>query len=181
MATTTYLGGKAELAFGTSTIEPQFLGDITVNYEEGTRSVNSLAGVVQTPSGNFTNAQITGTFIVPSMDALNKLYAHLYTSGTKGGRITICGNTCTMQEPKVVNIHFTCETDSANDFHANQCVIKADFNVNYNTDGVITIPFTILSQPDADGEYGYFGAGSLTKSVLWDATSQAYVDVPVSA
>lgn len=182
MATTkTYLGGKAELAFGTNVIEPDFLGSMTVNLEEGTRSTTSLAGVISKPSGAYETAEITGEFILPSMDALKKLYAHIYTSGTNGGRVTFGGNTCNEQEPKTVNIHYTCEADSANDFHANAGVIKANFNVTYDTDGTLTVPFTILLQPDDDGEYGFAGAGDLTASKIWDATTQTWVTPPVSA
>lgn len=181
MSQKTYLGGKAELAFGTEVIEPDFLGAMTVNLEEGVRTTTSLGGVISKPSGAYETAEITGEFILPSMDALKKLYSHIYTSGTKGGRVTFGGNTCSETLPKVVNIHYTCESDSANDFHANAGVIKADFNVTYDTDGNLTVPFTILLQPDDNGEYGFAGAGSLTKSVLWDAATQTWVDVPVSA
>lgn len=181
MASTTYLGGKAELAFGTNVIEPAFLGTMTVTLEEGVRTTTSLGGVISKPSGVYETAEVTGEFILPSMDALNKLYAHIYESGTNGGRVTFGGNTCTEQEPKVVNIHYTCENDSKNDFHAKAGVIKSDFTVSYDTDGNLVVPFTILLQPDEDGEYGFAGAGSLTSSVVWDATTQEYVPAPVSA
>lgn len=177
MATKTYLGGKAELAFGTQVIEPDFLGAMTVNLEEGVRTTTSLGGVISKPSGAYDTAEITGEFILPSMDALQKLYAHIYTPGTEGGRVVFGGNTCTEQESKTVNIHYTCEGDSRNDFHANAGVIKADFNVTYDTDGNLTVPFTILLQPDDNGEYGFAGAGSLTGKTLWDAATQTWVAV----
>lgn len=180
---TTYLGGKAELAFGTSVIEPQFLGDITVNYVEGTRSVASLAGTINKPSGSYETAEITGNFLLPSMDALQKLYAHIYEGGTGDlpGRVVFGNNDCTEQTAKTLNIHYTCEADSANDFHAGSCLIKADFNVTYNSDGVLTVPFTIMAQPDENGAYGQAGAGDLTKRTLWDAATQTWVEVTVSA
>lgn len=181
---TTYLGGKAELAFGTSVIEPEFLGTITVNYVEGTRSTTSLAGTITKPSGSYETAEITGTFLLPSMDALKALYAHLYKSGATetSGRVEFGGNTCVEQTAKTVNIHYTCEANAKNDFHAGAALIKADFNVTYDNENVLSVPFTILAQPDDNGVYGFAGNGSLTaENVLWDASTQAWVPVTPSA
>lgn len=181
---TTYLGGKAELAFGTSVIEPELLGNITVNFVEGTRSTSSLAGTITKPSGSYDTAEITGTFLLPSMDALKKLYAHLYKSGstTDSGRVEFGGNTCVEQTAKTVNIHYVCEADAKNDFHAGAALIKADFNVTYDNENVLAVPFTILAQPDSDGRYGWAGNGDLTKEhVLWDAATQTWVEVTPSA
>lgn len=181
---TTYLGGKAELAFGTSVIEPEFLGSITVNYVEGTRSTTSLAGTITKPSGSYETAEITGSFLLPSMDALKKLYAHIYKAGSAdaSGRVEFGGNTCVSQTAKTVNIHYTCEANSKNDFHANDALIKADFNATYDTDGVLTVPFTILAQPDSNGVYGWAGNGDLTReNTLWDASTQTWVTVVPSA
>lgn len=177
---TTYLGGKAELAFGTSVIEADLLGDITVNFQEGTRSVSSLAGTITKPSGTYETAEITGNFILPSMDALQKLYAHIYKAGdgVNAGRVEFGGNTCVEQSAKTVNIHYTCEQTAKNDFHAGNCLIKADFNVTYDSDNVLTVPFTILAQPDSNGVYGFAGNGNLAdENVLWDASTQTYVAV----
>ena len=181
---TTYLGGKAELAFGTSVIEAELLGTITVNYVEGTRSTTSLAGTITKPSGSYETAEITGTFLLPSMDALKKLYSHLYKNGTTtdDGRIEFGGNTCVEQTAKTVNIHYTCEPNSKNDFHAGSALIKADFNATYDNENVLSVPFTILAQPDANGVYGWAGNGDLTKeNTLWDAATQTWVEVTPSA
>lgn len=181
---TKYLGGKAELAIGTQVIEPEFLGDITVNYVEGTRSTTSLAGTITKPSGSYETAEITGSFLLPSMDALKKLYAHLYKAGVTddSGRVEFGGNTCVEQEATTVNIHYTCEANSKNDFHAGSALIKADFNATYDTSGVLTVPFTIMAQPDENGVYGWAGNGDLTKeNTLWDATTQTWVEVVPSA
>ena len=70
MPTIKYLGGKAELAFGENVIEPQFLGDITVNLVEGTRTTSSLGGNITTPSGAYETAEITGSFLLPSISRL---------------------------------------------------------------------------------------------------------------
>ena len=65
MENVTYLGGKAELAIGELVIEPQFLGDMTVTFQEGTRTSTSLAGTINRPSGQIETAQIEGNFIYP--------------------------------------------------------------------------------------------------------------------
>ena len=118
------------------------------------------------------------------MDALKRLYAHLYKAGTgtDAGRIEFGSNSCVEQTAKTVNIHYTCEQNSKNDFHANAALIKADFNATYNADSVLTVPFTIQLQPDEDGRYGWAGNGDLTReNTLWDASTQTWVAVVPSA
>lgn len=182
MATPTtinYLGGKAELAIGTNVIDPQFLSDITVTLQEGDRTTTSLAGIIDKPSGSYQTAEITGNFILPSMDAVKLLQADLYQEGVAGGRITFGAEECTEQEPKIINIHYSCENDSRNDFHAYAGLVKADFTMTYNPTDTPVIPFTIKLQPTENG-YCYIGAGDLTASKIWDATTQSYVAVPIS-
>ena len=109
MENVTYLGGKAELAIGEEVIEPQFLGDMTVTFTEGTRTSNSLAGTISRPSGQIETATITGNFILPSMDALKILYGDLYEEGGEdlSGRIRIGGTDCAAKVTKPVNIHYS--------------------------------------------------------------------------
>lgn len=183
---TTYLGGKAELAIGHLVIEPQYLSNITVNFQEGTRSVTSLAGVINTPSGAMETAEITGSFILPSMDALKTVFAHIYESPTGAGadlkgRVVFGGNSCTTQEAVPVNIHYTCEANSDNDFHSPAGLVVASFNATYNDADALTVDFTILAQPDeTTGIYGFAGAGDLTQKTLWDATTETFVPVAES-
>lgn len=186
MAQVTYLGGKAELAIGTNVIDPQFLSDMTVTFQEGTRTTNSLGGVITRPSGLLTTAQVTGNFILPSMDALKLLYEDIYeaptgTAADLSGRIVFGSNDCQARTTKVCNIHYTCEANSNNDVHLNAGLIQLDFTATYNDADSLTVPFTILAQPDSNGEYGFAGAGSLTQKTLWDAESQEFVPVTVSA
>lgn len=183
---TTYLGGKAELSIGTLTIEPQFLTDITVNFVEGTRSVNSLGGVITTPSGAMETAEVTGTMILPSMDALKKVFAHIYKAPTGSGsdlsgRVEFGGNTCTTQEPVKIDIHYTCEQNSDNDFYAEKGLVVANFNPTWNESDALTVGFTILCQPNESGVYGFAGAGDLTQKTLYDATTGTFVPVTPSA
>lgn len=182
MATTQYLGGKAEIAIGNLVIEPQFLQTITVNFQEGTRSVNSLGGVISTPSQLFETAEATFTMILPSMDALKQAFPHIYEAPTGAGedlsgRIKFGGNTCSTLTPVPVNIHYTCQPNSDNDFHINAGLVVANFNPTWNDTDALTVEVTILAQPDENGEYGFAGAGDLTQKTLWDATTQSFVPI----
>lgn len=183
MENTTYLGGKAELAIGNLVIEPQFLGDMTVTFQEGTRSSTSLAGTINRPSGQIETAQIEGNFILPSMDALKSLYGEIYEEGTAtgmSGRIRIGGADCSAQTTKPVNIHYSCEPNSDNDFHVFAGLVQLNLSLAYNSGDNLVTPFTILAQPTSNG-YAIAGPGDLSKKTLWDATTQTWVDAPVSA
>ena len=183
MDNVTYLGGKAELAIGSLVIEPQFLSDITVTFQEGTRTSTSLAGTINRPSGSIETAQIEGNFILPSMDALKTLYGELYEeadSASLSGRIRIGGSDCVAQTTKPVNIHYSCEANSDNDFHVFAGLVQLNLSLAYNSGDNLVTPFTILAQPTSDG-YAIAGPGSLSKKTLWDATTQTWVDAPVSA
>ncbi|MDO4759528.1 MAG: hypothetical protein Q4A30_01970, partial [Candidatus Saccharibacteria bacterium] len=154
--TITYLGGKAELAIGKLVIEPQFLEVINVSFKEGTRTVNSLGGVISTPSGLLESAEVTGTMILPSMDALKIVFPHIYEekSGSgDGGRVIFGKRECSNQAPVHCNIHYVCEPTSKNDFHINAGLVKMDFDANYNDSDALSVNFTILAQPDSNGEY----------------------------
>lgn len=174
-----YLGGKAEIAIGTTTIDPEFLEELSVNITEGTRETTSLAGTIRKPSGTIETAEVTGTFILPSMDALKQLWANAYegASGTgTSGRVVFGDNSCTTVDPVVVNIHYTCEEDSNNDVHLYACNVQMNFNPTYNASDNLTVEFTILAQPTANG-YGFAGAGDTTKRTLWNAATQTFEEV----
>lgn len=183
MENVTYLGGKAELAIGELVIEPQFLGDMTVTFQEGTRTSTSLAGTINRPSGQIETATIEGNFILPSMDALKILYGDIYeeaNSSDLSGRIRIGGADCAARVTKPVNIHYSCEPNSDNDFHVFAGLVQLNLTLTYNSGDNLVTPFTIMAQPTSEG-YAIAGAGDLTKKTLWDATTQDWVDVPVSA
>lgn len=173
-----YLGGQAELAIGNVVIGPQFLSELSVNFEEGTREVDSLAGTIRTPSGTYDTAEITGTMILPSMDALKMLFASAYEAPTGeeeglSGRVRFGGRTCETIAPLPINIHYTCENNSDNDVHINAGLVAMNFNPTYNSSDSLTIEFTIYAQPGDEG-YGFAGAGDLTQKTLYDATTQTF-------
>lgn len=176
-----YLGGQAEIAIGSTVIGAQFLAEASVNFEEGTRETNSLAGVIRTPSGTFDTAEATGQFILPSMDALKTLWANAYeepTGEAEGlkGRVRFGGSSCQSLQPLPVNIHYVCEPNSDNDVHIYAGLVAMNFNPTYNDSDSLTVEFTIYAQPTENG-YGFAGAGDLTQKTQYDATTQQFVPV----
>lgn len=178
----TYLGGKAEISIGAITIDPQFLSEIAVEVTEGERSVDSLSGKITMPSGMIDSAQVTGTFLLPSMDALKAIFQEAYSepSGTgTSGHVIFGSNSCVTKTPLPVNIHFTCEENSNNDVHIFAGIVKGDLSMTYNQEDVLSVPFTIYAQPTENG-YVQAGAGDLTKPTVWDPTTESWKDVPTS-
>ncbi|MDO4527117.1 MAG: hypothetical protein Q4B87_03450 [Candidatus Saccharibacteria bacterium] len=182
MENRTYLGGSVEMAIGTTVIEAPFLGTLTPNFVEGTRSTTSQAGVITQPSGLMQTAQLDGNYILPSMDALKALYSELYEEPlTEGvmGRIRVGGGTCKTKSSKVVNVHFVCDDDSSNDLHIYAGLVQLNLNFTYDAENNIVVPFTIFAQPTENG-YSTFGSGDLSQRTLWDAATQTWVPVEES-
>lgn len=181
---TQYVGGSVEMAIGSNLIDARLLGDITVNFVEGTRTTNSQAGVITKPSGLLTSAQVDGNFILPSVDALKILYEDLYeealTSGLMG-RIRIGGGTCKTKTTKPVNIHYVCDKNSNNDFHVFAGLVQLNLNFTYNAENDLVVPFSIFAQPTSENGYAIFGAGDREKETLWDHETQKWVEVPTTS
>lgn len=182
VTTRTYMSGKAELSIGALTISPDFLSEMTVEFTEGTRTVASLAGNITQPSGMMETAQVTGGFILPSMDALKKLFQGAYEAPTVeglAGRVRFGGATCKTLEGLPVHIHPICEADSNNDVHIFSGVVAANLTLTYNQSDMLTAQFTIYAQPTDEG-YGIVGAGDLTQKTLYDPTTGTYKPVPTT-
>ncbi len=176
MNETKYMGGKAEIAIGDVVIEPQFIESIQPEFEEGTRSVTSLAGVINTPSGSYDTAQLTFTMILPSMDALKSVFANIYEAGSGSGstgRVVFGKGTCSATEPVPVNVHYTCEEDDANDFHIFAGRVLANFNPEYNAEDALKVEVTIYAMPTENG-YAQAGTGDLTQRSVYDPTTQTW-------
>ena len=171
-----YMGSKVEISVGALTITPEFLSEVHVTLTEGTRSTESLAGTVTQPSGMYTEAQVTGNFILPSMDALKTLFQGAYEAPTKdglNGRVRFGGQTCTTLQPLPVNIHPICEDNSDNDIHIFAGLVSANLDITYNQSDMIVVPFTILAQPTKNG-YAQAGAGDLTQKTLYDPVTNTW-------
>lgn len=172
---TKYMGGKAEIAIGNVVIEPQFIENIQPNFAEGTRSTNSLAGAINTPSGSYETAELTFTMILPSMDALKNVFANIYEagSGSNTGRVVFGKGSCKNTTPVPVNIHYLCEEDDANDFHIFAGLVAGNFNPEYNSSDALTVEVTIYAQPTENG-YAQAGTGDLTQRSVYDPASQTW-------
>lgn len=175
------LGGPAEIAIGALTIGAQFLTEVTPNFEEGTRTTNTLAGVRNRPSGQMETAEVNFSMIVPSMDALKAVFQHMYeaptgTGANLSGRINIGSSSCQTQQPLPVNIHYTCEPNSDNDQHFYACLARFTWNPTMNNSDELTVSVSLMPQL-YNGAYGFLGAGSLAEKTLWDAATQSFVAV----
>lgn len=180
----TYLGGKAEVSYGTVTVGAEFLGEIHVQMQEGTRSTNSLAGVINTPSGSYDTAQATLTMILPSMDALKAFLSAYYEAPTGeasdlSGRVRFGSGSCKTLTPAPFHIHYTCEDNSDNDVHFYAALIACNFDATWNESDSLTVEVTVYPQPTSQG-YGFVGAGDLTQKTLWDASTQSFIPVSES-
>lgn len=177
--TVKYQGSKIELSIGALTIQPQFLGEVTVEFTEGTRTTSSLVGNVTQPSGMLDTAQVTGSFILPSMDALKTLFQGAYeASAVEGrvGRVRFGGKTCATLEGLPVHIHPICDKNDANDVHIYDGTVSSSLTLTYNQSDMLTAQFTIYAQPTEEG-YGIVGSGSLTEDVLYDPTTNTWKPV----
>lgn len=176
------LGGKAEIAIGALVIEPQFLSEIHVEITEGERTTESLAGNITKPSGMIESAQVTGNFILPSMDALRVLFQEAYEAPTQeglAGKVVFGANSCKTKVPLPVNIHYTCEQNGNNDVHIYAGLVKADLDLTYNQGDALSVPFTIYAQPTSQG-YAFAGAYDQSKATIYDATTGTWKTPPVS-
>lgn len=173
------LGGEAEVAIGTATIPGRYLGDITPNFEEGTRESTTLGGTRTSPSGMLATAELTFTLFLPSMDYLKNIWAEIYNAGSEGqttGNFVLGGGSCTTRTPVPVNIHYTCDTTSDNDVHIFAGIVAFNFNPTYNDADGLSVEVTVYAQPTEDGTV-QIGTGDLTAPALWDAATEDWVPV----
>lgn len=175
----TLLGGKWELAIGSSVIPPQFLGDITPNYEEGVRETTTQAGIRRQPSGVADTAELTFTLYLPNIDYLKAIWGDIYNSPVgpyDAGNFVFGSGTCQTRTPVVVNAHLVCDEDSRNDIHIYAGLVSYSFNPTLNATDSMSVEVTIYMQPTEDG-YFQIGAGDVSEAVLWDATAQDWEPV----
>ena len=173
------LGGMADLAIGEATIPARYLGDISPNFEEGTRESTTLGGTRTTPSGMLDTSELTFTLFLPSMDYLKNIWADIYNapSGSQlTGNFVLGSGVCSTRTPVPVNIHYTCDEDSSNDVHIYAGVVAFNFNPTYNDSDGLSVEVTVYAQPTDEGTV-LIGTGDLTEPVLWDAEAQDWVPV----
>lgn len=177
----TILGGKAELAIGTSLIPAQFLGDIVPNFQEGVRETTTLGGTRSAPSGNYETAELTSTLFLPSMDYLKNIWDEIYNApaGNTTGNFFLGSNTCQTREPVPINIHYTCDDNDANDVHIFAGLVAFNFNPTYNDSDGLSVELMIYAQPTDEG-YVRIGTGDLTQESIYDVATESTVPVTSS-
>lgn len=171
----TLLGGKWEMAIGSTLIPAQLLGDITPNYEEGVISVETQAGVRNQPSGKASTAELTFTLYLPNIDYLKVLFADAYNEPTaeaqKSGNIVFGGNSCSMGTPLPINIHNVCEETDDNDIHIFAGLVNTTFNPSLTTGDSVSVEATVTMQPTENG-YFRLGTGDLARPSYYDVETQ---------
>jgi hypothetical protein len=175
----TILGGKAEVAMNGIVIPAALLSEVTVEYTEGTRERETLAGTFTKPSGVPETAQVTFTLYLPSMDYLKNIFPDRYTApsgSATAGKIVLGGDDCVTTAAGPVNIHYTCEGNAYNDVHIFSGLAALNFNPTYNGTDDLTIEVTIYAQPTEEGVIN-LGSTDVTQETIYDPVTEEFVPV----
>lgn len=181
MATTILEGGKYELSVDNVLIEPELLGDITVNYEEGVKERTTQIGTIRTPSGTVETAEATFVLYLPNIDYLKNIFPENYNAATGSGSATRTGNlkfggsNCATYNAHIFNIHPTCEGNDNNDWHFSG-VVNRNINPTLNGTDDVQVELTVQMQIDeTTNAMLMLGTGDLTKTSKWDVTTKNWV------
>lgn len=176
--TTTLTAGNWELSVGATLIPAELLGDITVDYEEGTSDKETQAGTFSEPTNKPETATATFTLYLPNMDYLQVLYADAYNqpsgSTQTTGNIIFGGDSCTTRTALPINIHPVCNDTDDDDIHIFAGKIRHNFNATLSTSDAVALDCEILMHKGANGIIR-FGTGDLTKPSHWDEATQTTV------
>lgn len=176
-----YLGGQAEVAINENLIPANLLSEVAVEFTEGTRETETLAGTFSQPTGMLETAQVTFTMFLPSMDYLKVLFPDMYTNGTGPrlgkGNVVINTGECIGTVNTPVNIHYVCDgDDDKNDVFIYNGLVQLNLAMTYNSDS-LSVEVTVFAQPDEDGNVARFGSGSLSALSYFDADTMSTVTV----
>lgn len=181
MATTVLEGGKYQMSIDNVLIPAELLGDIAVNYEEGTKERTTQMGTIRTPSGTVETAEMTFTLYLPNADYLQNIFPENYNeptgtgAATRTGNLLFGGSSCVSYNAHTFNIHPMCESNDNNDWHFD-AIVNRSFNPTLN--GTDDVAFELTAQmqySDALGAMLRFGTGDLTKNSKWDVTTQTTI------
>jgi hypothetical protein len=171
----TVLGGSAEVAIGVNVIPPELLSEVNVELTGGMRERETLGGTFSRPSGTFETAEVTFTMYLPSMDYLKNIFPDIYNAPTApqtAGNIIFTTGTCASVSGQKVNIHFTCDTNDANDVYIYNGFVNLNFNPSYTAGDDLTVEISIYANPDENGNVLRVGTGDLTEESYYDPTTQ---------
>ena len=176
-----YLGGAAEVAINENLIPAELLSEVSVEFTEGTRDTETLAGKFTQPTGMLDTAQATFTMFLPSMDYLHVIFPGLYNAGSgervNQGNVILNTGDCLTMDNTPVNIHYVCDGASdTNDVFIYSGRVQLNLALTMNNSDSLSVEVTVFAQPDDSGNVARFGSGNLTSDSYFDyATMQTVV------
>lgn len=173
------MGGKASVAINNVEIPSFMLGEITLNFEEGTRTSDRLSGTVNRPSGNFDTAEASVVFYPNYWDDLQYFFPDDYNAPTgtaDWGNIIFGGGTCSTKVPVPVNIHYECEGTDDRDVYIPNALARVTLDSTYNQTDDLAVTITLMAQPGTQGIVR-LGTGDLTQRSIYDPTTETTVPV----
>lgn len=181
MATTVLEGGKYEMSIDNVLLPADILGDITIQYTEGTKERTTQMGTIRTPAGTVDEASMTFVLYLPNIDYLKNVFPENYNQPTgtgassRTGNLIFGGNSCQTYNTHVFNIHPMCESNDNNDWHF-EATVNRDFNPTLNGTDDVSIEISAnIANSDTIGGMLRLGTGDLTKTSKWDVTTQTTV------
>lgn len=168
-----YLGGAAEVAINESLIPAELLSEVAVEFTEGTRDTETLAGRFTQPTGMLDTAQATFTMYLPSMDYLKVLFPDLHNAGSGErigeGNLIIGTGACLTVDNTPVNIHYVCDGASdKNDVFIYNGRVQLNIALTFSTSDSLSVEVTVFAQPDDNGNVARIGSGDLTQDSYFD-------------
>lgn len=180
MATTTIEGGKYQMSVDNVLLEAQLLGDISIQYTEGMKERETQIGTIRTPSGTVDTAEAKVTIYLPNIDYLKYIFPENYNAPTGSddtltGNLKFGGTGCTSYTSHTFNIHPSCETTDANDWHFDG-IVSRDINPTLNGTEDLSIELTVQMQVNDDlSAMLLLGTGDLSQASQWDVTTQDWI------
>lgn len=178
MTPTTYLGGEAEVSINGHLIPSTLLSEVSFEFTNGSRDVQTLKGKFTQPSGMVDTAQAMFTLLLPSMDYLRYIFPDQYNASTgRGvGNVVFNINDCFTNAATAVNIHYVCDgANDENDVNIPNGLVNVSLSGTYNDSDPLSIEVTVYAQPDGSGNVFRFGAGNLTSVSYWDTSEEETV------
>lgn len=176
-----YLGGKVDVSLNGIRIPARLLSDdgVTTNLVEGTREINTMAGVVRQSSGLFEEATVTFSVLLESMNYLKNIFPDLFTESNDrpevAGQLKFGGDDCTVRENTPVVVHYTCDENSDNDVYVPNGSVQATIELVQNATDALMVQVTVNAQPrDEDGVVAILGTGDLDEPTMWNPETEAF-------
>lgn len=173
------MGGRASVAINGVEIPSFMLGEITLNFEEGTRSSTRLSGTINKPSGTYDTSEVSVVFYPNYWDDLQYFFPDDYNAATgtaDWGNIIFGGGTCSTKTAVPVNIHYECEGTDDRDVYIPNALARVTLDSTYNETDDLAVTITLMAQPGTQGIVR-LGTGDLTQPSIYDPTTETTVPV----